>query len=225
MQQRNWLVVCVIAVLAFATLNGRAAGLGLINGDFELGVGQLQDVPSWYESSTSGFGDFVVPAGDSRFDPPFTLTRVGGLGAGGYIYQQIGTYEPNLSFSLTGAVYRADVHYNTVIPGLTVSLFSGNISPADGSTPGTLGATLLDSVAQTSGDLGFVIPGSVNVSTGFAFSVSLNTGNSGTIGQPLWLMLEGVGGSNQLYFDNLSVPEPSVALLLGVGGLLFWRRK
>jgi hypothetical protein len=60
------------------------------------------------------------------------------------------------------------------------------------------------------------------------FNVTLDSGNLGTADTQLWLRITPSASGSEAFIDNLAVvaiPEPSAALLGGIGALVLLRRR
>lgn len=152
-------------------------------------------------------------------------------------YQQIGTYSGNeaLKVSLNYS-FRDDKQWT----GFTITLFTSNLSTATGGADDTLDGTDFTSLA------GYQLLDSINITTQptanaggpntrpsvIALSnITLNTGVSGTNGNPIWLAITSnlaplASTSQQVYIDDVSViPEPGSAVLALLGGMCLLPRR
>jgi hypothetical protein len=209
----------LVALSLLAASSGHAAVTALINGDFETDTvandGATFTVTSWFESTTTPdlYIDWLFKSNSTIVGNATNLLAFSTTS--GWVYQQIGTYTAGEQIGFSGTIYDRTV---SAPGGITIELYSGDYgSAADGST--LVGATtFLDaksiSAPGTNG-------GSVN------FNVTLDSGNDGTAGTQLWLRItpnDNAGG--EVFIDNLAVvPEPSAALLGGIGALVLLRRR
>jgi len=203
-------------------------------------------VDDWFDKNgeVAGDGDFVQWEGANSNIPADVNGEVwGGVGADagqdpgfpGALYQDIGTFDANLELTIS---FTAGDRSNKFFPDVTVSLYSGSVSGADGTDLASLSVTLLDSTTVTSASLwaNDAADGSVSPQTA-PVSLNLNTGTSGVSGDTLWLEFRYAGplaasdipGDYQALIDDVSVvPEPSTfALMAGVLtlGLVLLRRR
>jgi hypothetical protein len=137
------------------------------------------------------------------------------------IYQAIGTFSGNATYTFTS--FTVSQRSNFAFVGVTVSLYAGNVTGANGSTLSGLGATLLDSFTITKATAFGVSNAALNYNVP-EFTLGTNDLVTPSIGQTLWLRINS-NGIGQHLVDNLSatvtpVPEPaSFATLLGLGAL------
>jgi hypothetical protein len=216
----------------------------ITNGDFEddlgptvgSGVGNFApNASGWFDrrGTSAGDGDFIQ-WDQSNVNVPLDANGEvwGGLSSDssankGAFYQEIGTFEDNMKLNIS---FNVGDRSNFDFPDLRVNLYSGNVAGADGSSLSGLGATLLaSSIVFTDTLLGFDgTDGSTHTASVDTFE--LWTGTSGTVGETLWFEIEttnGLGGISQAFIDDVVValPEPSSALLLGIGALGFAVRR
>jgi arylsulfatase A-like enzyme len=142
----------------------------------------------------------------------------GGMNGLGAIYQQVGTWNANSNYSVT---LLAGDRSNKTWAGLVVELWAGGTALGEGvdaytltgSTLASRGATLISSQSIADPSAG----GGTQSGTGNWIqeqSFSFNTGNSFTLGVPLWLRIAATGGSTtpQGFVDNVSIqpdfPQP-----------------
>jgi hypothetical protein len=222
MRKGNFLIGTLI--LAMALVGTTQAGLwdpGIINRSFEspdISPYWGNWVDSWFDDSY--WGTFMID--DTNFPTTYPETpygtQWGGVdGATGVMWQQIGTYEEGLEVPVSLlACQRAGQDWATN-GGLTIAIYAGGTGAADDTTPLSIGATLLDStVVQPFTEAGMLTA---------PVAVTLNSGTGMTVGDPLWLALEGAGATGQHLFDNVQIPEPATLMLLGLGGLGLIRRR
>jgi hypothetical protein len=162
----------------------------------------------------------------------------GGVTGLGSIYQQVGTWDANTSYTVS--MLTGD-RQNKTWAGLQVELWVGGTALGEGVDAFILsGSTLTSQGATMIGSFSLLDPSVSGIQTGGASpfnwtmeqSGALSTGNAYTAGDALWLRLSGTSGNqaHQSFFDNVSivaVPEPSTLALLGVFGatLAMVRRK
>ena len=221
----------------------------ITNGDFEddlgltvgSGVGNFTNTASgWFGENGTSKGDYIQWEGsDSGTVPDDANGEVwGGIAINendsnnpGAYYQTIGTNEDNFKVRVSMTVGDRS---NFLFQDIMVSLYSGNVTGANGSSLSGLGATLLDSATITNSvfTLGDARDGSIAAQTATISGLELNTGTTGVAGQDLWLEISStVPGSNawqyQAFIDDVvvAIPEPSSALLLGIGALGFAVRR
>jgi hypothetical protein len=149
----------------------------------------------------------------------------------GAYYQAIGTNEDNFEVLVSMTVGdRSNFFFQNIV----VSLYSGNVTGANGSSLSGLGATLLDSATITNS----VFAGDTtdgNTHTATISGLALNTGTTGVAGQSLWLEISSsVPGSEvwkyQALIDDVSViPESSayglIAGCLAMTWIMLRRRR
>jgi hypothetical protein len=237
-----------------AALPGAASPItGLANADIDFDTlpdpGQSESITAWFESTTANgiFDNLVIKnsssaLGSEGFGAAGNGTNILGFNGGppnglpgtGYAYQQIGSYTPGERIQVTGEALRRDSHD---FANFTIGLYVGSGVAADGIDVATF-ATLADSAGVLGSDLGLRVNSSFTfASTGVGaagtnFEVVLDSGVSGTPGDPLWVRFSAdtVGEYVGVYLDNLSVasavPEPStfVLAILGVSSLTMLRR-
>jgi hypothetical protein len=209
----------LVALSLLAASSGHAAVTALINGDFEAQTvannGAVFTVTSWFESTTTPdlYIDWLFKSNSTIVGNATNLLAFST--PSGWVYQQIGTYTVGEQIGFSGTIYDRTL---SVPKGITIELYSGNhLGAADGSTLVGAGRTLLDTeIISAPGANG----GSVN------FNVTLDSGNLGTAGTQLWLRITPNAGGGEAFIDNLAVvPEPSAALLGGIGALVLLRRR
>jgi len=171
-------------------------------------------------------------ASNSNFPQTIYGTQWGGAGNGaasGSIYQQVGTWDPNVEYLVS---WLAGDRSNRLFLGMQVELWAGGTALGEGNDAFTLSGTELSA-------LGAQLIESYDTPTDWSGSGVVteeqshvfNTGNAFTSGDALWLRVVGEGaptGGPQQFFDNFAiseVPEPSVALLGGLGLLGLLRRR
>lgn len=224
------ITTAVLSGLAiFATASpAHAAVTALVNGNFEADPpapnnGDIQVITSWFEGFTpatgSGYQDWLFR---STTEIPTNSTNVLGFSTTtGYVYQQIGTYTSGEQVTFTGDAYKRATA-TSQFTGMTVQLYSGNFTGADGSDITSL--TLLDTQTRSAAQLGLPTSGIPGGSA--AFSITLDSGIAGIEGTALWLRISKPNAGGEIFLDNLAVvPEPSTALLGGLGVLALLRRR
>lgn len=217
---RPALVSIALAVQASAALTD------LVNGDFEAqraeydaSSGYLSYVTSWYDNGNTGGGynPFILSRiapreGDSASHwPAADNTMIVGFAANppvcdGYIYQQIGTYEPGMKSIKVDfdAIRRQNSRWSTGFRPFEVQLWTGGSgTPADDTALSTLGAAKRASVRFTAADIGSFVN---NTPALQHMQVSLDPVDA-TTGDKLWLQIVGTGGNdfNNTYLDNIVV--------------------
>ena len=230
----------VASALALFTPSAFAA-LAITNGDFETGGGDnVNDVTGWFDYSTGGFWEGAWQTNNGGITPNGTnVVVISSFGAtsdpfsGQYLYQGIGTADGASSVTI-GFDFGApndDPGGRTL--GMTVGIYAydgvGTFAAGDGvsiyaasQTAGS-GVTLLSSNSDTQ-----LVTTGVD---GLIGSYEVTLGLSGAGAQQLFLGFNNyapVGGDSWPVLDNIAiVPEPSAALLggLGVLGLLRRRRR
>lgn len=220
----------------------------ITNGDFEAdlgstvgsGVGNFDNTASgWFGENGTVKGDFIQ-WDDSNISVPNDPNGEvwGGLAINendsnnpGAYYQTIGTNEDNFEVLVSMTVGdRSNFFFQDIV----VSLYSGNVVGANGSSLSGLGATLLDSATITNS----VFAGDTtdgNTHTATISGLALNTGTTGVAGQSLWLEISSsVPGSEvwkyQAFIDDVSViPESSayglIAGCLAMTSIMLRRRR
>nr|ACS68530.1 hypothetical protein [uncultured bacterium FLS18] len=257
LKMRNFIVLLTVALVAADALPSAASPLtGLTHGNVDLDAlsdpGQGAAITGWFESSTAtgNLDDFIIrnsslTLGSGGFGAAGNSTNVLGFNTGppdgvpgaGYVYPDIGSYTPGELIQFSGDALRRDSHD---FADFTVGLYVGTGVAADGTDVATF-ATLADSVSVSGSSLGLRVNSSFTfASTGVnaasaQFSVVLDSGTSGTPGDPLWVRFSGdtVGQFVGVYLDNLSgptlVPEPGTWSLAILGlpslGFVSWRRR
>ena len=220
----------------------------ITNGDFEAdlgstvgsGVGNFDNTASgWFGENGTSKGDYIQWDGSGSNVPDDANGQVwGGLAINendsnnpGAYYQAIGTNEDNFEVLVSMTVGdRSNFFFQNIV----VSLYSGNVTGANGSSLSGLGATLLDSATITNS----VFAGDTtdgNTHTATISGLALNTGTTGVAGQSLWLEISSsVPGSEvwkyQALIDDVSViPESSayglIAGCLAMTWIMLRRRR
>lgn len=233
----------IVPCAAVAALLVSPAAHGVVvlaNGDFQNGgnVTNIEDVPDWFDSNTGAFfeqawiSSHVAPNSTnnvifSSFESDDFGTPTSNVNDGSWIYQSIGTAD---------AATELEVGFDWGTPtddgggrhiGITVGVYAydgvGGFVGADGTdVRGGAGVTLLDfqsfEILSTTGG-------------GQSVSDVANLDLTGAGGQELFLRINGfVAGTTESWpwVDNVSVaavPEPSIALLGGLGILGLLRRR
>jgi hypothetical protein len=226
-----------------ATVSGQIIGpVTVLNPSFEsstagTGSGALFDtvINNWFMENHTGGGlapDLVeaaqrrnaanmpvVPDGSQWAN----LVHSGSVTAG--IYQAIDTFVVNWDYAFSN--FTVSQRSNQPFVGVTVALYAGNVTGANATNLGTLGATLLDSFTITQ-----AVFSAAGVAENYVVpNFTLNTGgNTLLAGQDLWVRISTTGVGHHLV-DNVNVtaiPEPSTyAAMLGLlaFGVVVWRRR
>ena len=199
--------------------DAQATVVSITNGNFEAQTptdgGAIQFITSWFESTSSGYQDWLFRSTNNNVIAGNSSTLLGFSSTGGYVYQQIGSYTVGEQVTVSGDAFKRGLAASSQFSGFKIELLAGNFTGADGTA---LVATLLGSQDFTATDLGLPTSGTTSASS--PFSVTFDSGSSGVEGSALWVRLSKLGTSGEIFLDNLAaVPEPS-ALLLGAIGLV-----
>lgn len=219
-----------LAVLATVTYSGQAA-LTITGGDFGAGdaPGDILDVPDFFESSTAAYNynDYTTGHPD-HFSVNHSRKLALDWGVAGYVYQDMGAWSGESSVTLLCDSMIRDAatppRDASSVGSCTWSVWA--MDPAtvgvDGSTPGDLGGTELDSWYLNASLLTYTADTSTFEHT---YDIS-----GASAGDHIWLMImKDPTDTHEVVFDNLSVvPEPTVMALLGLAGaagLILRRRR
>ncbi len=232
-----------VSLLAGAT--SAQAALTVTNGDFETGIADQTtsaNVSGWFSVTAGDFfantwhdsRDAEVPTdAQSGFSGQAAAAFSGIAGggqpsglAGSWLYQSIGTDASATSFDVTfdwGDFGNGPTNRDL---GITVSVYESDgsfVAGNDTDINGAGGVTLLDSFS-----LSQLVTGSVKLSVGETGNLDISGQSGGELflrfnnwdagGDTPWLQLDNVAISNV-------VPEPSAALLGGLGVLALLRRR
>ena len=227
------MALCAIATPSYADLNG------LINGDFEAqrgvydaGGSYLTHVESWHESdiSNSGLEAYAEIVGSRNTPregdspnawPTENQTMWVGMSvtAGGYIYQDIGSYENGMAPIVVDfdAIRRASP-YSQTWRTIEVQLWTGGSgSPEDLISLSSLGATKRDFRQFAATDLGTF----VNYAPALVHVTLELSPEGATSGDTLWLQFTtvGTGDNSESFLDNIVVsggvtPPPPTKLMI-----------
>lgn len=204
----------------------------VMNGNFETIGSNVQDVFGWFDY-VSGNGDLqqldtASAANPDDTDGSYWLNLVDNstfTGGPRGVYQQIGTHDAGVTgYTVTLTLgQRTDFAFNE----FHLHLYSGSAAGADGTAPGILGLTLVDSVLNIGGPSG----GAGSTETVF---FQLDAASLG-VGTTLWLALESTADnpsstSQQGLIDDISIsaiPEPSACAFLagGLGSFVVLRQR
>lgn len=230
----------IAATLALA--DSASAAVSITNGDFNTGAspggGVNQDVGSWFER-TNGAPNLIyteytyngadVGAGGTNY--------VLGLGMGsgplvstiGYIYQNIGTFDAGTTgFTLNFTGIRRGTATTGIagsFTGVNATIYVGTgFAGVDGTDIASSSLASFGSGSQAASVIS--TPGAFG-SAAYSFTISNNTDSFNT-GDDVWIRLERGTSGQEAFLDNLTVtavPEPSAALLGGLGMLALLRRR
>ncbi len=237
---KNNLIVPCAALAALVASPAAHGVISLNNGDFQNGgnVTNVEDVPDWFDSAVGAFFEqawitsHVAPNGTngvifSSFESDDFGMPTSNVNDGAWIYQTIGIADgaPELEVGFDWGTPTDDGGGRNL--GLTVGVYAydgvGGFVGADGTdVRGGAGVTLLDSqsfeILSTTGG-------------GQSISDMADLDISGAGSQELFLRINGyIAGSTEAWpwVDNVTVdavPEPSIALLGGLGLFGLMRRR
>lgn len=233
-----------ISILGIAlSATAAHAAITVTNGNFETGTGNnLDDVSGWFDNSNGTFWQGTWPTNNTAISPNDTGVVVLGSyesGAvqntasanplvGNYLYQSIGTVglgETGLNVNFDFGAPDDDGGGRTL--GITVAVYAydglgGFTADNNTSLVGASGVTLLDSESFTLASTG--VDGLIA-----SYLAALDVSGAGT--QELFLSFNNYRPANTeswSVLDNVTVaaiPEPSAALLGGLGMLALIRRR
>lgn len=237
-------------VLVSATAN--AAIMDLTNGNFETSAANSNGgFPApWYSGHPGSWEEFRYAGLGSYTGTAAALGSENSGAQSGYLYQQVGTYEGELSVTINGTAYSRDSGNGIHVFGdMDVAFYftSGtSFAPAEGTDVASSG-TLIGSLQEF--QEGVNLPGitsGANGGTSSAFShTALFAGSGINVGDEVWIRFSdsnNIFGGNtgtardEPFFDDLSVsaesaiiPEVGSFAMLGVGVMgvvcLMWRRR
>lgn len=230
---------CILSLLALPLMGG--AQVSILNPSFEASTvgpdsGAVWDtiIDDWFMESHDGatFAANNAEVAQRRNVNNMPVVPDGNqwanlVGADAGIYQALSggalaSFQPETEYTLSLTVSQRS---NQPFHGVTIALYSGNVTGANNTDLGTLGATLLDSV--TIAQNVFTAAGVAENYVVPAFT--LNTGTTGISGEQLWLRISTTGDGHHLVDDISIIPEPSTyAALFGLGALalcLYRRRR
>ena len=223
-------VSALCCACALATGTSQAA-LTIQDGDFQASpAGSFVANSGWWEQNniSDNNAEFIKAESDSN-SPQYSGSPTTNVFAAfgtvintspktGRLYQNIGMYSGETSIQIG---FTAIDLTNQAFAPLTVEIWYGGTAAnaADGATlDTTIGASLASAVTYTSTDI------TNNAATNLVATLNFT---GATSGDAIWLSFGKLtAGTTVAGFDNVSiVPEPSSALLLGIGALALLRRK
>ncbi|WP_193211352.1 hypothetical protein [Luteolibacter marinus] len=205
------------------------AALTVTSGDFEDGLTDQQlDVTGWFESSTSGFVDWINLSTSIQNDPGngYVQSRHLAMRGDGYVYQSLGFYQSSAGTMANWEAYQGVFADSNASAGFTIAFYAGAFPGAgEGVDIATAGLSLIGSVTSLSA-LGN--PASL-ASAGYrSGSIDLSSLAENT---EIWTVVRGTGGAGAYApldsFTVTQVPEPCSMLLglMGAAGLLVRKRR
>ncbi|MCK5001002.1 MAG: hypothetical protein KAS23_15775, partial [Anaerohalosphaera sp.] len=201
--------ICIILLMAA----GVHAGLNtpsLLNPSFEadtLAAGAKQTAVSDWWNRTQ-YGGVIEETASGVPETPYG-SNWGEMGNQNWFYQQIGTWEANMDIDISFLIGSIS---GKTFSGLYISLWAGG-NPALAANSNSQTPTLESAVVATQIAISDLVKPALAASDSAEITLSLSTGETGTVGEPLWLQIRAAGAQRTL-IDNVSVELPTTAVLV-----------